>query len=149
MNQPHFSALFQHIISHSFDSLQLQELEAIALGIWYENFTPHLEQFNPLQLGRAGYLLDRLCRCPSGNRLMRYNCLSHQRKLELLNLVNSLKAQILSFDGRIINCQTNNGSNYDVEPLALAWGLDEDISQLTPHLLQYQTRHYQLNRTAR
>lgn len=129
MTPNNFDLLFQRAVSHSFSTLRKEELKNIALNIWYENVTPDTSHFNTLQKQKAGYLLDRL---------MRYNCVSKQRKLELLLLVNTLKD----------SCELKPSLEpNNAEPLALSWGLTEDIAQLASDLLQYQTRHYVLNHT--
>jgi hypothetical protein len=124
MTEHKFFPLFRQAVSRSFSTLQLEELKDIALAVWYENLTPDISDLNPTQQQKAGYLLDRL---------MRYNCVSKSRKLELLQLVNTLKINL--------NCLLDFPDSH-AEPLAQAWGLKEDISNFMPHLLEYQTRHY-------
>ena len=100
------------------------------MAIWYEEFTPDVSHIDFSQVSKAGYLIERL---------LRYNCVSPSRKLTLFNLVNNLR------------CQPNETPkpphDYDadsdnIEPLAISWGLNEDISHLMPSVLVYQTRHY-------
>lgn len=124
MAHQNLSSLFEQVVSSSFSTLTSRELLDIALAIWYENYLPSISHLNSLQQRKAGYLIDRL---------MRYNCVDKSRKLELLKLVNTLKSNSYSPDNLV---------NTDAEPLAVTWGLNEDISELMPDLLMYQTRHY-------
>lgn len=123
-------SLFQEIISSSFSDLKSEKLKQIALAIWYEDFTPNVSHLDSSQVPKAGYLIYRLSR---------YNCVSSSRKLALLGLVNNLRSQL--------NQNPEHHHNYDedgknIEPLAISWGLSEDVSHLMPSLLVYQTRHY-------
>lgn len=119
---------FKHAISSSFTHLSAAEFKPIALAIWYEAYTPNLDGLKPDELQKAGYLIDRL---------MRFNCVSDDRKLELMKLVQDVKHSLhLSDEMPTILSSVN------VEPLARIWYLHEDISHLIQPLLEYQTRHY-------
>ena len=124
MNHQDLSSLFIKVISTSFSNIEMEELKTIAIALWHKNYLPSISNLDSLQKKRAGYLIDRL---------MRYNCVSKSQKLELLSLVkilhNNLTPEI-------------SATNFNVESLAMRWGLDEDISDLMPEILQYQTRHY-------
>jgi hypothetical protein len=120
--------LFTQATLNSFSTLKVEDLKTIALAIWYENFTPDvwsLDHASIEQQQKAAYLIDRL---------MRYNCVSVERKFELLRLVQYFQTQL--------HFLPYSTENYHVEPLAQAWGLKEDVSRLMPPLLEYQTRHY-------
>ena len=67
--------------------------------------------------------------------LMRFNCVSNDRKRELMGLVKDVQ-QTLSEESLAVSV------SQDVEPLARKWNLREDISRAIQALLPYQTRHY-------
>lgn len=118
---------FQRLVTHHFEQASLEDVKTVALGLWYENFTPDFTQLpqNNLQSQcRAGYLIDRL---------LRYNCVSDERKQALFANLTALKAQL----------KPTANDNPQVEPLAKHWGLDQDLKRLAKALLPYQTRHYQ------
>ena len=117
---------FKKVVSYPLATLSAEEFKPIALGVWHEDYTPELNNMNLVELQKAGYLIDRL---------MRYNCVSVDRKVELLGLVKDIKQKLPQ--------QTQAASSLkDVEPLAKKWNLKEDISRLMSSLLEYQTRHY-------
>ena len=118
MNQENLSSLFKQVISNSFATTEVEDLKTIALAFCHENYLPSISNLDSLQQKRAGYLIDRL---------MRYNCVSKSHKLELLRLVKTLQNDISS---------PINLSESDVEPLAMKWGLNEDISELMPDILE-------------
>jgi hypothetical protein len=119
---------FRHTISSSFTHLSAAEFKPIALAIWYEVYTPNLDGLQPDELRKAGYLVDRL---------MRFNCVSDDRKLELMKLVQDVKHNL-----HLSNEMPTVLSSVNVEPLARTWYLREDISHVIQPLLEYQTRHY-------
>lgn len=119
---------FRHAVSSSFIHLSAAEFKPIALAIWYEGYTPNLDDLKPDELQKAGYLVDRL---------MRFNCVSDDRKLELMKLVQDVRHSL-----RLSNEIPAILSSVNVEPLARIWYLREDISHLIQPLLVYQTRHY-------
>lgn len=117
---------FSNILSTPLTNLSVEEFKPIALGIWHENYTPSLDQLQSDRLSKAGYFIDRL---------MRFNCVSRDRKLELLELLHQIWAALPETVPTV--------SSLNVEPLAQKWNQEEDISHLIQPLLKYQTRHYQ------
>ena len=131
MTHHNFDSLFQKVVSNPFSNLKIDEFKEVALYIWYQNSIPNASHFNSFEKQKAGYLIERL---------MRYNCVPKCRKLELLQLVNTLKNQLKPEI-------TNSKDNFNAEPLAIGWGLSEDVSLMMSDLLQYQTRHYKQSAT--
>lgn len=117
---------FRNVVSSPLSSLSVEEFKPIVLGIWYEGYTPNLDQMKSDELRKAGYLVDRL---------MRFNCVCDDRKLELMELVEEVK-YTLGQKTQVVSSKIN------VEPLARKWNLNEDISFIVQSLLEYQTRHY-------
>jgi hypothetical protein len=117
---------FRKVVSSPLATLSVEELKPIALGVWHEDYTPELNDMNLVELQKAGYLIDRL---------MRYNCVSVDRKIELLGLVKDIK-QNLPQETQAVSSLRN------VDPVAKKWNLKEDVSRLISSLLEYQTRHY-------
>lgn len=118
---------FERLVTRHFEQASLEDVKTVALGLWYEDFTPdftQLPQTNLQSQFRAGYLVDRL---------LRYNCVSDERKKTLFANVTALKAHL----------KPTANDNPQVEPLAKNWGLDQDLKRLAKELLPYQTRHYQ------
>lgn len=116
---------FRKILDSPLATLSLDDFKPIALGIWYENYTPNLDNLQPDQLQKAGYLIDRL---------MRFNCVSDTRSLLLFQLICDIPTTLFN--------TTPLPSNINVESLARKWNLNEDISHLIQPLLPFQTRHY-------
>jgi hypothetical protein len=117
---------FKKIISStSFIDICPKDFKSIALGIWYEDYTPNLDNLESHQLQKAGYIIDRL---------MRFNCVSKERYLVLLELMSSIPITLVTIKTDL----TNN----NIESLAIKWNLNEDISHLVQTVLPFQTRHY-------
>lgn len=114
------------IVTSPLSDISVEELKPIALGIWHEGYTPNLHGLNDEELQKAGYLLDRL---------MRFNCVPDNRKLELMAIVAEVKLSLK-------NTLPSPPSSISVEPLAKKWNLTEDVSLLIQPLLKFQTRHY-------
>lgn len=117
---------FKKVVSSPLANLSVEDFKPIALGVWHEDYTPELNDMDLVKLQKAGYLIDRL---------MRYNCVSGDRKIELLGLVKDIK-QKLPEETQAVSSLRN------VDPVAKKWNLKEDVSRLMPPLLEYQTRHY-------
>ena len=117
---------FKKVVSSPLSRLSVEEFKPIALGIWYEGYTPKLDGMKLDELRQAGYLVDRL---------MRFNCVGDARKLELMKLVEEVKNTLSQETPAILRLS-------NVEPLARKWNLEEDISFIIQALLKYQTRHY-------
>ena len=117
---------FKKVVSSPLSDISVEELKPIALGIWYEDYTPDLYGLKDEQLQKAGYLLDHL---------MRFNCVGDRRKLELMAIVAKVKLSLK-------NTLPSPPSSISVEPLARKWNLTEDVSLLIQPLLKFQTRHY-------
>lgn len=118
---------FERLVTHDFDQASLEDVKAVALGLWYQDFIPDFTQLPVTNLQsqrRAGYLVDRL---------LRYNGVSDERKKALFADVTALK----------IHLKPAASTKPNVEPLAKNWGLDQDLKRLAKELLPYQTRHYQ------
>jgi hypothetical protein len=116
---------FKKILDSPLATLSLNDFKPIALGIWYENYTPNLDNLHPYQLQKAGYLIDRL---------MRFNCVSDTRSRILFQLISDIPTTLLN--------TTPLSLNMNVESLARKWNLNEDISHLIQPLLPFQSRHY-------
>lgn len=115
-------------VSSPLATLSAEDLKPIALAVWHEEYVPNLN-FQDLELHelqRAGYVVDRL---------MRFNCVSNDRKRELMELVKDVK-------NNLPQEFTHASTSQNVEPLAKKWNLGEDISHAIQALLPYQTRHY-------
>ena len=120
------STAFERLVTHNFDQATLEDVKAVALGLWYQEFTPDFEQLpetNVQSQLRAGYVVDRF---------LRYNCVADERKKSLYAAVSKLKC--------LLNPSVS--TTPQVEPLAKHWGLDQDLKRLAKDLLVYQTRHY-------
>ena len=117
---------FRKVVNSSLNNLSIEEFKPIALGIWYEGYTPNLNGMNLDELRKAGYLVDRL---------MRFNWVSDRRKLELMKLTREVK-NTLGQELKTTPFSTN------IEPLARKWNLSEDVALMIQALLKYQTRHY-------
>lgn len=117
---------FRQAVNSSLATLSAEDLKPIALAVWHEDYAPNLNDMNLDELKKAGYVVDRL---------MRFNCVSNDRKLELMRLVKGIK-QTLPQESLTVSV------SQDVEPLARKWNLSEDISCAIQVLLPYQTRHY-------
>ena len=115
---------FETIVRSSLTSLSSEDLKSIALGFWYEDYTPKLDDMNSIELRRAGYLLDMF---------MSFNCVSDTRQLELMALTQEIKKGLS-------DPPPNSYSSLD--SIAQEWHLAEDISAAIQPLLKYQTRHY-------
>ncbi len=117
---------FKEAVSYPLDTLTVEDLKPIALAIWYEDYTPNLNDLGLKESRKAGYVVDSL---------MRFSCVSNDRKRELLQIVqdiNELTAEIMQ----------STEASLSEEPLAAKWHLCDDIAQLLQELLPYQTRHY-------
>lgn len=121
---------FNKFVRSPLSEISVEDFKPLALAIWYEGFTPNVYGLKSNELQKAGYLLDRL---------MRFNCVSDDRKLELMKIVSDVRLSLKQ------NLHSPL-SLADVEPLAQKWNLDEDISLIIQQLLPFQTRHYQLSR---
>ncbi|MEM8718370.1 MAG: hypothetical protein AAGE84_03545 [Cyanobacteria bacterium P01_G01_bin.39] len=117
---------FRKAVSSPLDTLSAEDLKPIALAVWHEDYAPNLNDMELHELQRAGYVVDRL---------MRFNCVSNDRKRELMGLVKDVKETLPQESLKILVSQ-------NVEPLARKWNLSEDISRAIQALLPYQTRHY-------
>ena len=122
----HLNQKFSNVVSFSLTKVSFEDLKDIALGIWYENYTPNLNGMNVFELQRSCYLIDRL---------MRYNCVPKTRKVELMGLIKIIQQELLTQPQNI-------SASINIDPLAKKWNLNEDISRWIPDLLEYQTRHY-------
>ena len=116
---------FENIVHSSLTHLSSEDLKSIALGFWYEDYTPELNGMNSIELRRTGYLLDLF---------MSFNCVSDTRQLELMALTQVIKEKLSNLPPTI--------SHYSQDPIAQEWHLGEDISAAIQPLLKYQTRHY-------
>ena len=116
---------FENIVRSSLNLLDSEDLKSIALGLWYENYTPKFDGMNSIELRRTGYLLDLF---------MSFNCVSDTRQLELMTLTRKIKDKLS--DSQSITFSSN------LDPIAQEWHLDEDVSAAIQPLLKYQTRHY-------
>ena len=116
---------FENIVRSSLNLLDSEDLKSIALGLWYENYTPKFNGMNSIELRRTGYLLDLF---------MSFNCVSDTRQHELMTLTRKIKDKLS--DSQSITFSSN------LDPIAQEWHLDEDVSAAIQPLLKYQTRHY-------
>ena len=120
---------FEYIVSSPLNLLTCEDLKPIALGFWYENYTPEVKEMNSVELCRAGYLIDLL---------MSFNCVSDDRQLELMKLTQKIEQSLSNLKLDLVAVGDRNSS----DPIALKWGLNEDIFAALQPLLKYQTRHY-------
>ncbi|MCC0175810.1 hypothetical protein I4641_02290 [Waterburya agarophytonicola K14] len=116
---------FENLVGSSLTNLNSEDLKPVALGFWYEDYTPNLDKMNSMELRRAGYLLDLF---------MSFNCVSDLRQIELMALTQKIKENLPEL--KLVT------SSKSLDPIAQEWDLDEDISTAIQPLLQYQTRHY-------
>lgn len=116
---------FEQIVCSSLSALSSDDLKSLALGFWYEDFTPQLIGMTSIKLRRAGYLLDFF---------MSFNCVSDARQFELMALTREIKKRLPEPKGL--------SSLHNFDYLAQEWLIAEDVSSAIQPLLKYQTRHY-------
>ena len=125
---------FESAVNSPLTSLSPKDLEPIALGLWYEDYTPKIKGMNSTQLRRTGYLLDLL---------MSFNCVSDTRQAELIKLTQEIRQNLSNFQSIVpIETPQNN-----LDPIAIEWHLGESVVNVMQSLLEFQTRHYAHNRT--
>ena len=125
---------FESVVNSPLTSLSPEDLKPIALGLWYEDYTPELEGMNSTQLRRAGYLLDLF---------MSFNCVSDTRQAELIKLTQEIRQNLSNFQSPVpIEIPQHN-----LDPIAIEWHLDESVIDVMQSLLEFQTRHYAHART--
>lgn len=120
---------FESAVNSPLTSLSPEDLKPIALGLWYEDYTPELEGMNSTQLRRAGYLLDLF---------MSFNCVSDTRQAQLIKLTQEIRHNLSSFQ---LSTPIET-SQHNLDPIAIEWHLNESVIDVMPYLLEFQTRHY-------
>ena len=119
---------FKKAVRSPFYCLSVDDLKPIALAFWHESYIPELDDLNSEELKKAGYLIDRF---------RGYNCIPKTQKRELASLVKEVEQSI----SMPVAVQSMDNAE-SLEPLAIKWNLNEDVSHLMSSLLEYQTRHY-------
>ena len=122
----HTQEAFERMIIGDFSLVTFEDIKNVTLAIWHENFIPKVNHLSELSAKYACYVIDKL---------MRFNCVSVENKIQLRNVLITLKGKFNFMPVEVKNC----------EKLAQKWGLKEDIKQQVRELLEYQTRHYKHN----
>jgi len=115
---------FECLVKNTSETNHEENLKSVALSIWYERFTPNINEMKGKHAAQAGFILDRLTR---------YNCLERSRKDELRLLLNTLEEQK--------NNYFNNNSNA-TDKLFNLWSADLELKSEFKALLPYQRREY-------
>lgn len=117
-------AAFESLLSDKVTPHSAEHLKTLALGLWFEEFTPEVKTLQGAKAAQAGYLLDKLTR---------YHCLDKSRKSllreTLLPALEQQKGEPLASPAR--------------DMLVRRWGVMNDLKCEFRSLLPYQTRHYQ------
>jgi hypothetical protein len=123
MNQ--LQAAFESLVENPDTTSSNEYLKALAIGLWFENFTPDIKSLNGADAAQAGFMLDKLTR---------FNCLNRQRK-------DFLRDNLLSV---LLQRKSATQELASTDRLAVDWGAKRDMKQQFRALLSYQTRHYAL-----
>lgn len=115
--------VFDRLVNSEFSLVSFEDVKAVALAMWHENFVPHVKHLSESSAKAAGYIVDKL---------MRFNCVSQELKAKLRNVLITLKGMFSFTPVKVKSC----------DKLAQSWGLVEDLKQQVRELLEYQTRHY-------
>ncbi len=115
--------VFDRLVSSEFSLASFDDVKAVALAMWHENFVPSVTHLSETSAKAAGYVVDKL---------MRFNCVSQELKVKLREVLAVLKERFSFTPVKVKGC----------EKLAQSWGLATDLKQQVRELLEYQTRHY-------
>ncbi|MFV8385367.1 hypothetical protein ACNO5E_14865 [Vibrio parahaemolyticus] len=115
--------VFDRLVSSEFSLASFEDVKAVALAMWHENFVPKVTHLPETSAKAAGYVVDKL---------MRFNCVSPELKAKLRDVLTVLKGMFSFTPVKVKGC----------EKLAQSWGLATDLKQPVRELLEYQTRHY-------
>lgn len=112
---------FIQIVKKPFQQVSKDMLKDFIIYFWTDDsFIPDLSSLSePIEKQRACYFIDKLSR---------FHCVGKNRKNKIRNILNDY-----SF---------SSTKKENIDPLALKWGLYEDLKQEFKELLQYQTRHF-------
>lgn len=98
-----------------------EDVVYIAKNVWYYDFMPDLSAVSGPYRNDVGYLFDRLAR---------FNVLTKERKLALIDAVAPYKpARPMPSE----ECR---------DPSAIEWGASYDLKAFMGDLMPFQTRHY-------
>ncbi|WCE31157.1 hypothetical protein [Vibrio sp. SCSIO 43137] len=114
---------FNSLVTNDFSNASFDDVKAVALAMWHEEFVPSVDGLSEQSARSAGYLVDKL---------MRYNCVNDEVKALLRIQVMKLKSTATVVPTEDRKC----------EKLARSWGLHQDLKLQVRQLLEYQTRHY-------
>lgn len=98
------------------------DVARVAKAVWYEDYTPALENLPDPARREAGYLVDRL---------LRYPVVPQERKKKLLQAVEAYRPSP-SVSGTMQRVR---------DALAATWGASCDLSRFADVLMPLQTRH--------
>ncbi len=115
---------FERLVTKDFSLASFDDLKAVSLAVWHENWSPSVNGLPSDSKRAAVYLLERL---------MRFNCVSDERYDELEGVLRSL-----NFDYANITPSTNTKVSRPARKL----GLNSDLKLMLNQMLPYQTRHY-------
>jgi len=116
-------ASFDRLVSNGFERAASDDVKAVALAVWHENFVPMVDHLSNESALAAGYVVDKL---------MRFSCVPVELKKKLAMLLGELREKFVVVPVVKKGCDT----------LAQQWGLSEDLKHQIRSLLDYQTRHY-------
>lgn len=117
--------VFDRLVSSEFSLASFEDVKAVALAMWHENFVPKVAHLSESAARAAGYVVDKL---------MRFNCVPQALKEKLRQVLASLKSTFGVKPVAVVE---------GCDKLALDWGLTSDLKHQVRQLLDYQTRHYQ------
>ncbi|MBR9793033.1 MAG: DUF2384 domain-containing protein [Gammaproteobacteria bacterium] len=125
---------FLAIVNTDFQALPSDPLIRLALGIWYENFVPNLEQLDTyISFARAGYVLERL---------LAFHCVTSDVRTKIKPRIKTLAEKLEPYFTILPISTTLELRDNCGDPLAHRWGLRDSLSFQIQSILPYQTRHY-------
>ena len=112
--------VLSQIAAGGLSTANASDVVTVAYAIWHHEHTPHLTPFLGLPFAAdAAFLVDRLSR---------FNCLSRDRKIQLLTMLSSFKP------ARCIPIELLH------DPLAMLWGASRDLKELISAARPLQSR---------
>lgn len=117
---------FDQLVKQPNSNLSKNQLEQVALAVWYGDFVPNVNRYKGRQAAQAGFVLDKLSR---------FNCMTGEQKQRVRELLQDLKTEVTSLS----SVQTQ-------DRLAKMWGVDYPLADAFTALLPLQTRHFQAQR---
>lgn len=120
---------FEKVVRSPLRNVESEDLKPVALALWHEDYTPRLDNLtHTLEFQKAGYLVDLMSS---------FSCVSDDRYESLDSLLDEIRLVV----SRMMDYQYNE-SDLSEDELAKEWCLPDDVNDVMPDLLEYQTRHY-------